>query len=379
MQNGNVLIYFKEEQVSEDRPVAQIRADLDVLENCGSTWLSNALLYGRIDENEDDWTLPGSPESANAPHNFVSMNSFPPPPGQGKMLRPTSPGGISPPPFNINSAYYGGSTSGANSRSQFYPDMDTPGPDSPPPFQQSGEQTASHALWFTAPAHVRTPQAQRLHHVAVRNFLAMLHNKPIVGSDLFEMLNTLQPEIQVMYDLDHDSQTGVTSRERSVQMITNYLTHHQLDDVRQSIKIALGILAWSEQDNVKWREGYLESFVHLAGVLSNHIEDLPDFKRLSIVTRRNLGIAAKSLQLRVLEAEEKLSTFDFYELWGDDIKGNGPPIYQSYNAFRQFLAHHYTQIYGNWPPSQGKTWLNRKNLTRASRRLWRFVRLPRRP
>ena len=37
MQHGSVLIYFKEEQVDEDRPVPSIRADLEVLQNSGST------------------------------------------------------------------------------------------------------------------------------------------------------------------------------------------------------------------------------------------------------------------------------------------------------------------------------------------------------
>jgi hypothetical protein len=35
-------------------------------------------------------------------------------------------------------------------------------------------------------------------------------------------------------------------------------------------------------------------------------------------------------------------------------------VYQSYQAFRQFLINYLTKIYGNWPPSQGQTWLNRK-------------------
>ncbi|KAF2867194.1 hypothetical protein BDV95DRAFT_598314 [Massariosphaeria phaeospora] len=356
MQNGNVLIYFKEEQISEDRPLPQIRADLDVLENSGSTWLSNALLYGRIDDNEDDWTLPGSPESSGPSHSFSHTN----PPGQRRMLSPTSPGGISPPPFNIDQAYFGVPGNGTASRAQYYSESDRfVGAQSPPPFQRTSQQQPTHELWFTAPQHVRTPQGQRLHHVAIRNFLAMLHNKPIVGADLFEMLTTLQPEIQVMYDLDHD-QTRFTPRERSVQMITHYLSQHGLDDVRNSIKTALGLLAWAEQDNIKWRQGYLESFVHLAGIMSPQIEDLSEFKRLSIVTRRNLGIAAKTLQLKIMEAEEKLATFDFGDMWGDMTKPPTNPVYQSYQAFRQFLVNYYTKIYGNWPPNQGKSWLNRK-------------------
>lgn len=355
MQTGNVLVYFKEEQQSEDKPVPQIRCDFDVLESSGSTWLSNALLYGRIDEDEDEWTMAGSPESSHPNRGLPQAQEY------RRMLAPTDPGGRSPPPFTIDQAYFGVPANGTASRAQYYADMDHPHyGQSPPPFEQSQrEQRPTHELWFTAPAHVKTPQAQRLHHVAIRNFLAMLHDKPIVGSDLFDMLNTLQPEIQVMYDLDQDSQSR-TPRERSVQMIINYLSRRHLDDIRNSIKTALALLAWSEQDNIKWRQGYLESFVHLAGVLSPQMEELPDFKRLSIVTRRNLAIAAKSLQLRVMEAEEKLSSFDFGDFWADNVKVVGGPVHQSYQAFRHFLVHYFTRTYGNWPPTASKTWLNRK-------------------
>lgn len=309
-----MLIYFKEEQMSEDRPLPQIRAELGVLETCGSTWLNNALLYGRIDD-DDDWALDDNGESSAARQSFNPQ--FPMPPGQRHMLAPVSPGGMSsPPPFNINQTYYGVPGYARDSRAHHYPSPSTPGTMSPPPsFRASQQQRATHELWFAAPANVKTPQAQRLHHVAVRNFIAILHDKPIVGADLFEMLTTLQPEIQVMYDLDYNEHSKITSRERSVQIITNYLTQRNLDDVRNSIKLAISLLAWAEQDNVRWRQGYLESFVHLAGILNPQIEEHPDFKRLSIATRRNLGIAAKSLQLRVMEAEEKLGTFDFEDIW----------------------------------------------------------------
>jgi len=355
MQSGNVLIYFKEEQVNDERPVPQIRAELDVLENSGSTWLSNALLYGRIDDNDDDWSLPESSTSA------AQSPNFPVPPGGGRrMLAPTS-GGRSPPPFDIDQTYYGVPSNRSSARPLYFSETDLPSAQSPPPlFRQTDPQRPTHELWFTAPAHLKTPQAQRLHHVAVRNFLAMLHNKPIVGSDMFTMLTTLQSELQVMYDLDDDDHSRISSRERSVQMITNYLINNKFDDVRISIKVALSLLAWAEQDNVKWRQGYLECFVHLAGILNPSIEGLPDFLRLSIVTRRNLGIAAKSLELRIMDAEELLTTFDFGEVWGDPTKVAGSPIYQSYQNFRQFLISHYTKVYRAWPPERGKTWLNRK-------------------
>lgn len=321
MQQGSVLIYFTEEQMNEERPLPQIRAELDVLESSGSTWLSNALIYGALDDN-DDWTLAGSPESS-VTRQSISPN-FPVPPGQRQMLGPVSPNGISPPPFNINQAYYGVPGYASDSRTQHYPDIEHSGTMSPPPsFYASQDQPATHELWFTAPAHLKTQQKQRLHHVAIRNFIAMLHNKPIVGADMYEMLTTLQAEIQVMYDLDHHERSRLTPRERSVQMITNYLTEHKLDDVRNSIKLAINLLAWAEQDNVRWRQGYLESFVHLAGILNPQIEALSEFQRLSIATRRNLSIAAKTLQLRVIEAEEKLVTFDFDDIWPDRAKAAG--------------------------------------------------------
>jgi hypothetical protein len=356
MQNGSVLIYFKEEQVDEDHPIPSIRAELEVLQNSGSTWLSNALLYGQIDDNDvDDWALSESPSSPS--HQF-SPNY--PQPSQRRMLGPTSPGGMSPPAFDIEHSYISMELR-ATSRAHHLSGANRVGrPNSPPPFRQTSQRNPTHEIWFTAPKKVKTPQGQRLHHVAVRNFLAMLHGKPIVGADIFDMLSTLQPEIQVMYDLDTDAQSRMTPRERSVQMITNYLGKLGLDDIRNNPRRALGLLAWAEQDNIRWRQGYLESFVHLAGVISQEIEHHADFKRLSVVTRRNLGLAGKTLQLRVMEAEEKLSSFDFGDLWEDNSKATNSSVYLSYQSFRQFLIGHFTQIHGSWPPSTEKTWLNRK-------------------
>ncbi|EMD65609.1 hypothetical protein COCSADRAFT_307714 [Bipolaris sorokiniana ND90Pr] len=350
MQHGSVLIYFKEEQADDDRPMPSIRAELEVLQNAGSTWLDNALLYGQIDDNDvDDWTLS---ESASSASGRLSPNL--PQSTQTRMLSPTSSNGRSPSSFNIDQVH-SSIDSRAASRNH-YLDCSS----SPPSFRQTKKCNATHEIWFTAPSKVKTPQVQRLHFVAIRNFLAMLHGKPIVGSDVYEMLCTLQPEIQVMYDLDSNARSGITARERSVQMITNYLGQHGLDDLRNNIQHALGLLAWAEQDTVRWRQGYLESFVHLSGVMTPELEDRSDFKRLSVVTRRNLGIAGKTLRLRIMEAEDKLSSFDFSDLWEDIPKATNSPVYQSYQNFRQFLISHFTGIYGNWPPSSDKTWLSRK-------------------
>lgn len=351
MHNGSVLIYFKEEQLDQDHPVPSIRAELGVLQSSGSSWLSNALTMGCLDGDEDDWAL-------------TAGDDFMVPSGQytydGRMLGPTALGGMSPPPLDIDRASTRAPSRGASLAPQMYSGGRLRSP-SPAPPRQNNQQTPTHEIWFTAPAELRTVRAQRLHHVAIRNFFAILHGKPIVGADAFDMLSTLQAQIQVMYDLDTDVRS-TNPAERSVQMITNYLGQYGVDNVRNDTRHASALLAWAEQDTVRWRQGYLECFTHLAGAITPQVEDTFEYKRLSIVTRRNLGIAAKTLQLRVMEAEERLGAFDFADLWKDSPKLTNGPVYQSYQSFRQFLVNHYARIYGTWPPPSQNTWLNRKTV-----------------
>ncbi|KAH4352362.1 hypothetical protein HBH98_020050 [Parastagonospora nodorum] len=355
MSTGSVLIYFKEEQMDHERPLPSIRARLDVLENSGSTWLKETLHYFRIDDSDDGWALPSMSESSMSPRDYPQHHDQ----SSRRMLGPTSPGGRSPPPFDIDQLHDGISTRAGSRLDTLSENGRAQRSNSDATFRRLTEDQPTHKLWFTAPDHIKTAQGQRLHHVAIRNFLAMLHGKPIVGADLFDMLNTLQPQIEDMYKFD-DNQSRVSARDRSIQMITNYLGQHGIDDVRTSIKSAMCLLTWSEQEQVKWRQGYLESFVHLAGVMIPELEDVPEFKRLSIVTRRNLGIAAKTLQLRKMEAEEKLAAFDFSDLWEDTSKVANSSVYHSYQTFRSFLINHYSRNYGNWPPARDQTWLNRK-------------------
>ncbi len=336
-----------------------LRADLEVLEYSGSTWLSSALHYGKIEDSDvDEWSLPRSPDSLKPPQYFPSQSSQP---GPRKLLTPSASGGKLPSNFD-QSRGYTSIDPRAPSRAKQISDLAVPDRiHTPPPNKRRPSiRHPTHEIWFTAPNTVKTPQGQRLHHVAIRNFLALLHGKPIVGADFYEMLDTLQREIQIMYDIDGHSQSAYTSRDRSVRMITECIEKHHLDDVRNNVRQALGLLAWSEQEDVKWRQGYLESFVHLAGALTPQVEDLEEFKRLSVITRRNLGLTSKTLQLRVMEAEEKLAAFDFGDLWENTSKAANNPVHQSYQSFRQFLIAYYTRRYGSWPPETNDTWLDRE-------------------
>ena len=357
MRSGSVLIYFKEEQLNENHPVPSIRAELDILQNSGSSWLINALMIGRLEEDEDEDDDDWATSPADEPTMLPQRNTY-----DTRMLSPTALGGMSPLPLDIDCM---SSRAPSRTMSQAPQNQEIGSTNRAPSsalLRQSNQRSPTHEIWFTAPAELKTVQAQRLHHVAIRNFLAILHSKPIVGADMFDMLSTLQSQIQVMYDLDTDDRSRTTPGERSVQMIKNLLGQYGIDDVRNDVRRALSLLTWAEQDNVKWRQGYLECFTHLAGSITPQIENMPEFRRLSIVTRRNIGIAAKTLQLRIMEAEEKLANFDFADLWKGTPKLTNGPVHQSYQAFRQFLVDYYGRMYGAWPPLSQGNWLDRKTV-----------------
>ena len=56
MQTGSVLVFFKDEQDNDYQSMPQLRVRLEALENCGSSWLNNALRYGKMDLFEDEIT-----------------------------------------------------------------------------------------------------------------------------------------------------------------------------------------------------------------------------------------------------------------------------------------------------------------------------------
>ncbi|KAF2102720.1 hypothetical protein NA57DRAFT_31576 [Rhizodiscina lignyota] len=177
------------------------------------------------------------------------------------------------------------------------------------------------------------------------------------------MLSDLQNVMDTFYELnDHNE------RRDSTQDIIYYLSERNLDDVRDNLKAALGLLAWCEMPGVRWEEGYTETFVHCVGMMTSDTVEMPEFKSLSRPSRHNLEYAYNSLQLRIIEAEEKLSSFNFNELW--DVEGVAPnsEAMRSFDAFRAFLLNYYGREYHGWPPrkTQGR-WLTRTIAGRLQR------------
>ncbi|KAF2089151.1 hypothetical protein K490DRAFT_38953, partial [Saccharata proteae CBS 121410] len=161
--------------------------------------------------------------------------------------------------------------------------------------------------------------------------------------------------------------TESSRRPNTALILVDYIKMRKLDDVRGSLANTLGLLAWSEKQEICWDAGYMEAFIHAVGMLTPDSFHRPEFKRLSPVTRHNLEKAFNAMQIKILNAEEKLSTFDFPEIWHLATVTGHCPTFKSAEAFRGYLKNYYAQLGGEWPPSRyayGKSWLTRDLVNR---------------
>lgn len=368
MASGDCLVYFSEDSSSHNEPRPMLRVHVDKLQEARSSFLSNLVTYGEIEQ--DDYSPPPSVSgSANSPpayplttsnlgyldENTVSPTREAPERGMMSPTRPTASRSV-----RSSGSAYGGNHLLRNPRLSAFPT---------PPRSRTQSDVASsadlnnqevdvtHEIWFPAPSYIKTPHAQRRHHLATRNFLALLYDKPIVGADLFEMLSELQMVMDIMYELNEPNR-----RPNTAALIVDYLVGRRLDDVRGSLTNALSLLAWSEKLDVGWDQGYLEAFVHAVGMLTRNALDRPEFKRLSPVTRHNLEKSYNGMQIKILNAEEKLGSFAFPELWHLPNVVANSPAFRASESFRDWLKTYFSSTYEQWPAkvNQHGHWVTRE-------------------
>jgi hypothetical protein len=368
MADGNCLIFFSEETDEED-PRPMLRVHTSMLEQARSTFMINLLKYGEIVPEEEQFnpSRHNSGQQSQWPLNSTSLGNL-----DELLSANRSPGGYSDdlqPPQTPNLRSPNRDTWSTTDQTIWTPGGQsdhrprTGGGRGPANFAESvtvaesdagdahnepsGPVEITHEIWFRAPSHIKRADIQRRHHVATRNYLALLYGLPIVGNDFYEMLSDLQNVMDTYYELNEPSE-----RWNSAQVLVQFITQMQLDDVRGNIKHALGLLAWSEQSNVMWDAGYLEGFVHCVGMMTQETLKMREYRSLSQITRHKLQNANNATQLRLIEAEERLARFDFPEMWYIDGVASGHPTQKSFEAFRDFLFGFYEAEYGQWPPRQ---------------------------
>jgi hypothetical protein len=246
--------------------------------------------------------------------------------------------------------------------------------------QDSIETGIRFRLYFPAPARLDR-KLQNRYHLTTRNFFAVLCNQSLVGATLGQALLDLTERIDKYLspptpvfatDLTDDSpygsllgtivpqQEGPKPHPNTVPMILKYLQGREFDDVRNCPDAAAGMVVWAEsaiKRNVSamdeqriesiWREG----FVHCTGQLSG-LQLQPEWREISLITKALIDRASLEVQVRVSNADTRLSGFNFNDAW--PAMTSSTPARTAYDRFQKFLVKHYSSRFGSWPPADGR-------------------------
>ena len=206
----------------------------------------------------------------------------------------------------------------------------------------------SYEMYFPAPANM-TMHDQLRYNITTRNVFALLYHASLVGLGLH----------QTLVDLHSRLDSYMTPGADNAGTILNYLAARGSEDVRNDPETAVSLLAWSEGREVRWEDGWRESFLHCAGMYSQ-LEACADFKHVTPITRALLERANLETQLRVHAAEERLATFEYGDMWPAALaitaSSSGPvgaaPAKAAMDRLQQFLVQYYSREFGSWPPPE---------------------------
>jgi hypothetical protein len=303
--NGDTLIFFGHETHQSSRPPPSFRLSSHILEATESRFLITLLREGSTDEG-NAFGMPPSPISS---------------PGM-RSIQPARQGGHHhTPPISESS------TNGYDAY----------------------DGQISYEIYFPAPINQSKIDTLR-HQVTTRNVFALLSQASLVGLNLYQALFDLHERLEVYMPPETDA----------AGMIIDYIVTKGLDDVRENPAMATAILAWSESPAVRWEEGWREAYVHCAGMY-NRLDTTPDYRYVTPITRALLERASLEVHVRVQSCEDRLSDFDFLDMWPPLQPGN-PLSRTAFERLRKFLLQHYRDSYASWPPSAPhghEQWLTR--------------------
>lgn len=224
----------------------------------------------------------------------------------------------------------------------------------PPSIPEAGnltdESQIRHEIHFPAPEDASRMEILRCH-ITTRNFIALLYDKPMVGLTLY----------QALVDLYERLQTYMPKGTNCAQVLIRYVVKSRLHNVSNDPAAAAGLLAWCEDFEVHWEEGWREAFVHCCGMYGQ-LRSIPEYCDVSTCTRSLLEQSHIELQGRIQKAEDRLSEFRSDDVWPASMNVSSP-IRLSFDRCRQFLKGFYEARYKTWPPREQESshgrWLTR--------------------
>ncbi|KAL1892479.1 hypothetical protein Sste5346_006989 [Sporothrix stenoceras] len=312
--NGDVLVFFGHKG-QQPRPNPSFRLSSHIIEATESRFLITLLREG---STEEDIQLPPSPIGA-------------PPMLQRHIGGGGANGHLGPHGHGRHGGYGIGQPTPPISEDASLVDAD-------------GQ--ISYEMYFPTPPNMNKVDQLR-HHITTRNIFALLYHSSLVGLSLYQALADLHARLEAYMPPEMDN----------VGTIINYLGARGIDDIRNDPESAISLLAWSESPDVRWEEGWRESFLHSTGMYAS-LESCADFKNVTPITRALLERACLETQLRVQAAEERLAEFQFTDMWPPALtttaSSSGPvqpsPAKAAADRLQKFLLQHYTRTYGRWPP-----------------------------
>ncbi|KAK7753090.1 hypothetical protein SLS62_005040 [Diatrype stigma] len=297
--NGDVLVYFGHKGQTP-RPNPSFRLSSHIIEATESRFLITLLREGSTDDEDIHMQMPPSPIDASpiGPRRGSNHHLGP---GYGQVGQPT-------PPISDDASL------------------------------AEADGQISYEMYFPTPPNMTGVDAHR-HAVTTRNVFALLYHASLVGFSLYQALSDLLGRLEAYMPQDADN----------VGTILNYLSARAMDDPRNNPETAVSILAWSETPDVRWEEGWRESFVHCAGMYPR-LESCADYKCLTPITRALLERAFLETQLRVQAAKGRLAEFAYSDMWPSSGPVASSPSRAAADRLQKFFVAHYAAIYGSWPP-----------------------------
>lgn len=346
LPQGQVLVFF-EEVGMRNPPTPSFRLDLAQLSYSGLPFLESLLQAAKFDPlHNPKPQYPGSNRPSPLQHiKRRSLNLLPMVKSFSPLKMPQLDHVADTDPSNKRQAWNEKRRTWMASDNRFSQFLQQ-GNVSPELLKDEVEVT--HELWFPVVGNAGRKQAHH-HKLAIRNVLAMLHGKPVVGNNFVDLLINVQDVLNIF------SSSPTMKVCDPIKRIFDYLVTIRFDDVRDDPEAAFNIMAWSELPSVQWREGYQEAFVHAAGMLTPQMFATQAFKKLSQMTKTNLQNASTTLNLVVKEAEERLKSFGFSVMLTVNGKMTHSSAKKAFDAFSEFLVIFYEAEYGSWPPNHGNT------------------------
>lgn len=194
-----------------------------------------------------------------------------------------------------------------------------------------------HEIHFPAPDGASRAEILR-YHITTRNFFAFLLNKPLVGLTFYQALIDLHERLLILLPREANC----------TEVMMGFLMRNRLHNVCNDPAAAAGLLAYSEDDEVQWVEGWREGFVHCSGMYTN-LRALPESRDISHTSRTLLERSHLELQAKIQEAEDRLSVFNFGDMWPPHTT-QPPAARKSFDHFRGYLLQFYEKAYKTWPP-----------------------------